>query len=401
MTSRRQFFGYLATAAAAAGSGAVGARALDGESTAPAAPAAGVVPTSFSPYGVHQAGVLAPAAAVLHVVALDLVAGTDIAALGRLLRVWTADLEALMTGRAPLGDPAPELAAGGNGLTITVGLGARAFALEGLVGRTPPGLVAVPRMRHDALEQAWSGGDLVLLVGADEATSVDHAVRRLVRDAAPFARLRWRQRGSWRSTDAQGDPVTGRNLFGQVDGTGNPPPGSGLLEQTVWATSPTWFVGGTTVVVRRIRMDLDEWDKLTREEQEAVVGRRLDNGAPLTGRGERDPLDLAARKDGKPVIALDAHARVSHPSMNSGRRILRKGVNYTDERQTSFGVVAESGLVFLSFQADVGRQLVPLQQHLDEADALNRWTTAIGSAEFAVLPGFQPGGWLGQGLLEG
>jgi dye decolorizing peroxidase len=39
------------------------------------------------------------------------------------------------------------------------------------------------------------------------------------------------------------------------------------------------------------------------------------------------------------------------------------------------------------------------QQHLDRADALNRWTTAIGSAEFAVLPGFRPGGWLGQGLF--
>lgn len=398
MTSRRKFFGYLATGAAAAGSGALGARALDGDSGAPVVPRVGAAPTSFSPYGAHQAGVLAPAAAVLHVLALDLLPGTGAAALGRLLRVWTADIEALMAGRAPLGDPAPELAVGGNGLTVTVGLGAKVFALEGLAGHRPPGLVAVPRMRHDALEQTWSGGDLVLLVGAHEATSVDHAVRRLLEDAAPFARLRWRQRGSWRGTDAQGRPVTGRNLLGQVDGTGNPAPGSLALASTVWATSPGWFAGGTTLVVRRIRMDLDEWDKLTREEQEAVVGRRLDNGAPLTGRAEHDPLDLAAGKDGKPVIAPDAHARVAHPSTNGGRRILRKGVNYTDERRTADGVVAESGLVFMSFQADIGRQFVPLQQHLDEADALNRWTTAIGSAEFAVLPGFQQGGWLGQGL---
>ena len=39
-------------------------------------------------------------------------------------------------------------------------------------------------------------------------------------------------------------------------------------------------------------------------------------------------------------------------------------------------------------------------QTFDHHDALNEWTTAIGSAEFAVLPGFSEGGWLGQRLLE-
>lgn len=397
MTSRRQFLGYAATAVAAAGSGVLGGRALDDPGPPIASGRARV--TALSPYGPHQPGVLAPASAVLHVVALDLLPGVDAAALGRLLRVWTADVEALMTGRAPLGDPAGELAEGGNGLVVTVGLGHRAFALEGLRHPAPPGLVRVPAMRHDALEPAWSGGDLLLLVGAQEATSVDHAVRRLLVDAAPFARLRWRQRGSWRGTGEDGRPVTGRNLFGQVDGTGNPT-GHDLAE-AVWATGPAWFAGGTTAVVRRIRMDLDAWDRLTRADQEAALGRRLDTGAPLTGRHERDAVDLTARRAGRPVVAADAHVRRAHPSTNGGRRILRKGVNYSDERATPQGVVAEHGLVFLSFQADIGGQLVPLQQRLDEADALNRWTTAVGSAEFAVLPGFAPGQWLGQALLEG
>lgn len=397
MTSRRQFLGYAATAVAAAGSGVLGGRALD-DPGPPTASGRARVP-SYSPYGEHQAGVLAPASAVLHVVALDLLPGVDAAALGRLLRVWTSDVEALMSGRPPLGDPAGELAEGGNGMVVTVGLGPRAFAVDGLRRPAPPGLVPVPRMRHDALEPGWSGGDLVLVVGADEATSVDHAVRRLLVDAAPFARLRWRQRGSWRGTDAHGRRVTGRNLFGQVDGTGNPT--GQALADAVWASGPPWFTGGTTLVVRRIRMDLDAWDRLTREEQEAALGRRLTTGAPLTGAHERDAVDFAARRDGRLVVPADAHVRLAHPSSNGGRRILRKGVNYSDERVTPQGVVADHGLVFLSFQADVGRQLVPVQQRLDEADALNRWTTAIGSAEFAVLPGFPRGGWLGQALLEG
>ena len=53
-----------------------------------------------------------------------------------------------------------------------------------------------------------------------------HAVRRLVADATPFAKPAWRQTGFWNSTGPDGQPVTGRNLFGQVDGTGNPAVGT-------------------------------------------------------------------------------------------------------------------------------------------------------------------------------
>jgi dye decolorizing peroxidase len=37
---------------------------------------------------------------------------------------------------------------------------------------------------------------------------------------------------------------------------------------------------------------------------------------------------------------------------------------------------------------------------LADADLLNTWVTYQGSAIAAVLPGFEPGGWLGQSLLE-
>ena len=64
------------------------------------------------------------------------------------------------------------------------------------------------------------------------------------------------------------------------------------------------------------------------------------------------------------------------------------------------GQLSDSGQVFISFQADVRTQFVPVQQRLAEVDLLNRWTTPIGSAVFAVLPGVAPGEHLGQALLE-
>ena len=78
------------------------------------------------------------------------------------------------------------------------------------------------------------------------------------------------------------------------------------------------------MVVRRIHMNLDTWDELTRDRQESAIGRNLAVGAPLTGEAEADDLDLDATEDGVPVIALDAHARRSHPDANNGRRMLRR-----------------------------------------------------------------------------
>ncbi len=96
------------------------------------------------------------------------------------------------------------------------------------------------------------------------------------------------------------------------------------------------------------------------------------------------------------MISLQAHARLAHPTMNNGFRIFRKGLNYTYDDGSG---ATESGLLFLSYQADIARQFTPMQQRLDNADLLNEWTTAVGSAVFAVLPGFQEGGWLGETLL--
>lgn len=395
-SSRRQFLGYLGAAAAgAAASAPITAMAMGSEEPASTGPATPM--STVSPYGEHQSGITDPTQRFVELVALDLLPSVDAEALGRLMRLWTGDVVALMSGRPAPGDTAPELAEANADVTVTVGWGPGVFSLPGLEGARPPGLQEIPPMRHDRLEDRWSGGDLLVVVGAHDGTSVAHAVRRLVADAAPFATLRWRQAGFWNGFGKDGSPATGRNLFGQVDGSANPAPGTDVFDETVWASEPSWFDGGTTLVLRRIRMDLDLWDTATRAEQEMSIGRRLSDGAPLTGGTEKDDLDLTATRDGRPAIAMRAHARLAHPQMNNGFRIFRKGLNYTHD-DGSGGT--ESGLLFLSYQADIARQFIPMQFRLDMADLLNEWTTATGSAVFAVLPGFRDGGWLGDTLLS-
>ncbi|MET7282706.1 Dyp-type peroxidase [Kribbella sp. NPDC005582] len=381
--SRRQLFGYAGAAAAGAAAGGAAVVAFDKEPPVPAP-----VSRLISPYGDHQPGIVAAAPRHGELVAFTLLPSTDKAALARLMRLWSADVVALGNGRPAPGDTAPELVTANVRLTTTVGFGARVFELAGQKAAAPDDL---PVMRHDRLQAAWSGGDLLIFVGADDELSVVHAVRRFVADAKPFATPVWRQSGFWNSTGPDGQPVTGRNLFGQVDGTGNPAVGTPEFDATVWTAD-----GGTTLVVRRIQLNLDTWDELTRSEQERAVGRKLSTGAPLTGTAEHDELDLDARDaDGRPLIAANAHARLSHHSENDGRRIFRKGLNYVHDT----GTKRESGLIFLSYQADIAGQFLPLLARLDAADALNEWTTTIGSAVFAIPPGFQPGGWLGQKLL--
>ena len=89
-----------------------------------------------------------------------------------------------------------------------------------------------------------------------------------------------------------------------------------------------------------------------------------------------------------------SHQRTFHAQ---SQRIFRRAYNY-DERPAGADV-SDSGLVFVSFQADIDAQFTPIQRRLDELDLLNEWTTPIGSAVFAVPPGCAEGGYIGETLL--
>ena len=191
-----------------------------------------------------------------------------------------------------------------------------------------------------------------------------------------------------------------RNLFGQLDGTANPGPGTPDFEKVVWISDgPAWLQGGTALVLRRVALDLEGWDKVDRVGRESTIGRRLDTGAPLTGAAEFDQADLEATDSlGFPVIATGSHLRRARGS-DPVERIFRRGYNYDDPATAGGASVSQSGLLFASFQADVERQYVPIQRRLAELDVLNTWTTPVGSAVFAIPPGCAVGGYVGDSLF--
>lgn len=403
---RRGFLGLVLAGAA----GTAADLALPSRADAIEAPSLPLTlePSTVDFYGEHQAGIATAPPPHATLVAFALHKSTTRASLGRLLRVWTGTIEALTAGRAAPGDSTPYLASPDAHLTITVGVGPHLIKVAGRDPMDPT--LTLPPFPIDALETKWSGGDLVVQVCADDATTVTHASRMLVRDAAPFATPTWRQSGF---SGGRPDGTT-RNLLGHVEGTGNHVPGTEAFDAAVWRNSgtPEWFIGGTTMLVRRIRFELDTWDRLLPGVQDQVIGRRASNGAP---RGKDSLVDapdfnqIDTESDGPHVhdngsvevhakvpsglaIPENAHIRRAHAAFNDGQTIFRRGWSYAEES-------GEQGLMFVSFQADL-EAYITIQNSLAALDALNTWTTPIGSAVFAVLPGCQPGDWLGRALVD-
>ncbi|WP_406189370.1 iron uptake transporter deferrochelatase/peroxidase subunit [Streptomyces anulatus] len=411
--SRRRLLGTAGAAGATglvlgAGGGAAGYAATRPEETA-ALTSVGATEAMF--HGKHQPGITTALQARGHLVAFDLAAGAGRKEAAALLRRWSAVAKELMAGRPAAGGPdgpghdtGIALDAGPSALTVTFGFGRTFFARTGLTARLPAALDPLPAFSADALDAERSNGDLWVQIGADDALVAFHALRALQKEAAGTARVRWQMNGFNRTPGATARPMTARNLMGQIDGTGNPKPADEDFDRRVFVpASPgkpqEWMEGGSYAVVRRIRMLLDDWEKLPVERQERVIGRRKADGAPLSGGTETTEMDLdKAGPDGRLVIPDNAHARISSPEKNGGAAMLRRPFSYHDG--IAEDGTPDAGLLFVCWQADPFRGFVPVQRKLDRGDALSPFLRHEASGVFAVPGGAAEGEYVAQRLLE-
>jgi deferrochelatase/peroxidase EfeB len=376
-------------------------------SPAPDAPGSGASTATAHAYpffGVHQAGVATPLQDHLLFAAFDMQALTDRGDLVGLLRDWSSAAARMTQGLAPPDDSGEATGLAASGLTITFGFGPGLFERDGvdrygIAAARPPDLQPLPAFPGDDLRAGSSDGDLGIQICADDPQVAVHALRTLSRLALGRAAIRWSQAGFAGGPMTAAVQHTPRNLLGFKDGTNNIlGANEAVVDQHVWlppSSAPTWLARGTYLVIRKVAMLIEEWDRQPVAAQQAIIGRTKESGGPLSGGEEFTAPDFEALVDGVPVIDRGAHVRLAHPSSNGGTRILRRGYNYIDGADAQGHL--DAGLLFIAYQRSPS-QFVAIQRSLAQ-DLLDPFIRHIGSAIFAVPPGPTEGGFVGETLL--
>jgi deferrochelatase/peroxidase EfeB len=417
--NRRTFLARGALLTGAAGAAvATGARAADLPATSDSPPTtpgdavAGSDLETVQPFtGVHQAGILNPAPAHATLVAFDSIAPNR-ATLAAGLQALSARAQQLAVGGpVPLLElDAPPADSGILGpdnapdaLTVTIGFGASLFdGRYGLGSRRPAELIQMPTFPVDQLDPKISHGDVMVQICAQHRDTVVHTVRELARSVRGTLAQRWSMDGFSGANRGPTSKNSPRNLFAFRDGTGNPvTTDSSLMNQLVWAGAgePAWAVGGTYQVVRVIRMHVEFWDRVGLTEQENMIGRVRDTGAPLGGTNEfQDPrYDLDPKGE---RIPLDAHIRLANPRTpaTAEQRILRRGFSY--HRGFDEAGQLDQGLLFVAYNRSPSKQFVVIQNRLN-AEPMTDYITPVGGGYFFVPPGVRGStDFVGSGLFS-
>ena len=415
--SRRRLLGVAGAGALAVGAAGVGGYAYGRED--PGASAGGIDQPAYAFQGRHQAGITTPAQDRLHFAAFD-VTTTSREALMALLREWTAAAREMTKGvpigkglptpyDAPPTDTGEALGLSASGLTLTFGFGPTLFEKDGkdrfgLKDKQPALLRELPHFPADNLDPQRSNGDLCIQACAHDPQVAVHAIRNLSRIAFGTAAIRWAQLGFGRTSSTSTQQATPRNLLGFKDGTANlKAEDPDNVEEFVWVAEgddagADWLTDGSYLVARRINMHIEPWDRTSLREQETLIGRDRAHGAPLSGGTEFTELDLDMQGRDGPLIAVDAHVRLAHPSQNKGTKLLRRGYNFTDG-SNALGRL-DAGLFFIAFVRNPDEHYIPMQTKLSGQDALMEYLQHTGSGLFAVPPGVRSrNGWIGQDLF--
>ncbi len=379
----------------------------------------GVDQAAYPFHGQHQAGITTPAQDRLHFAAFDVTTESR-DELVALLKEWTAAARE-MTAGTPVGDGAPTpydapptdtgeaLGLNASGLTLTFGFGPTLFEKDGkdrfgLRDQQPAELKRLPHFPADNLDLSRSDGDLCIQACAHDPQVAVHAIRNLARMGFGTVAMRWAQLGFGRTSSTSSRQATARNLLGFKDGTANLKSEDPKdIEKFVWVQQDddqkaSWLTGGSYLVARRINMHIEPWDRTSLREQETLIGRNRDEGAPLSGGTEFTEPDFSLQGREGPLIAVDAHVRLAHHKQNNGAKMLRRGYNFTDG-STTLGRL-DAGLFFIAFVRSPGELYIPMQTRLSSQDALMEYLQHTGSGLFAVPPGVRSkSGFVGDTLF--
>ncbi len=411
--SRRRFLaGGLASTAAATGiAGAATACGADGDGSSADAAGSGADRRRYLEFrGAHQTGITHPANEQGLMAAFTLTAA-DRDELRDTFVALTDEIDRLMSGepyedRDPayppvytgtVGNPPPPA-----DLSVVVSVGASLFDDRyGLADRRPAALEKMPFLANDRLDPERSHGDLLLTITSAHEDINLFALRQLHRATRGTMALHWMLDGYNRRTEARPGEAGNRNLMGFIDGTANLDPDDAVMDRYVWVQAdddePAWAAGGSYHVVRVIRMLVEFWDRTRLSEQEALIGRRKDTGAPFNGEVETDLPDFSDDPDGE-VTPLDAHIRLANPRTpeTEDDLIFRAGLSFSRGFDDSGQL--DQGLAFVSYQRRLS-QFLNTQQRL-AGEPLEEYILPEGGGFYFALPGVEDAdGILGEGLF--
>ena len=365
--------------------------------------------------GKHQAGILTPRPRA-GMVASFFVLADDREELTRLFQLLTQRIAFLTQGgTVPQIDPKfPPVDSGILGpvikpdaLTITLSVGASLFDERfGLAAVKPVFLNNMQRHPNDALNAELCHGDLSIQFCANTPDTVIHALRDIIKHTPDLLVLHWKQEGNVppEPVIAGQKPGNARNFLGFHDGSANPSPDDNtLMNRVVWVQSgtnePAWAAGGSYQAVRIIRNFVERWDRTPLGEQEAIMGRKRNTGAPLDGgTTEHDVPDYSKDPEGKRT-PLDSHIRLANPRtpQTEANLILRRPFNYSNGVTRSGQL--DMGLLFICYQANLEKGFITVQKRLD-GEPLEEYIKPVGGGFFFTLPGIESTqDWFGRTLL--
>ncbi|MDU7692639.1 MAG: iron uptake transporter deferrochelatase/peroxidase subunit [Helicobacter sp.] len=330
-------------------------------------------------FGVHQAGITTPQQKAVYFISLDLDTD-DINEVKQIFKTWTKYGLNLTQGKfvAPYGSN-PHVPARDTGeaqdldasdLTLTFGVSKSFFKKLKIEKLIPDDFTDLPHFPGDQLKPDWTGGDICIQACANDLQVAFHAVRNLVRAVRPYINMRWSQSGF--NTHSGNTP---RNLFGFRDGTANREEKN--VKEVIWQDSNNWLKDGTYLVVRRIQMFLETWDRTSLGEQENTFGRHKSSGAPFGKKKEFDKLNPDAMPE-------DSHVFLAH---SAGVEMLRRSFSYASGIDHKTGYF-DTGLLFISFQKDPV-QFIAVQESLGSIDKMNEYIKHVGSGLFACFGGIK------------